>query len=719
MKSINKFWWFVAAAFAIIGIALCTFGWLFGQQLTPDQKTVLISIIGQNYVYVFTVVISIIACFIFVMDGILHVYILPAKKLTDETHIINSVNPSHRIKIEGSRGIIISLAKVINEGADRFENLQRNVDEMIHFARTESEKERNILAAVMSELSEGILICNSDGQIILYNKKARQLFESGSDGKPERNVQNGLVGIGRSVFGIIEKKLLVHALDEIAAGLKETNKNVSSFITVSREEKLLRAEAVPVLNHLKQFTGFILILEDITEQLENESRFDSLLLSFTRGVRASIAGIRSAIEVVLEYPDIKKEQFDEFTGIIHRESITLGNMIDETFFNYSCRFNSMWPLVKMSAGDFVEAIKNKSEEKTGVIIHYVKPDLPCWIKVDTYSMITAFRFLLEELKNETGQKEFGCNIECNNKFVIINITWEGNPLKIETFRVLDKKIIRIEKEGKPLILKDIMKHHEAEAFSFVDRNATNRSCVRLLLPSCRESASENIRNLTILPESRPVFYDFDLFNQPGQVPEMDNRPLSELIYTVFDTETTGLNPEQDEIISIGAVRIVNNHLLRDENFDQLVNPERTLPFESIQFHGIEQHMLQDQPTVEQVLPRFCKFAEGTVLVAHNAAFDMRMLQMKELSAKTKFINPVLDTMLLSAIVHPVHANHNLEAIAARLGVSIIGRHTALGDAIATGELLVKLIPLLAKMGIYTLKQAREASQKTHFAKIKY
>jgi len=200
---------------------------------------------------------------------------------------------------------------------------------------------------------------------------------------------------------------------------------------------------------------------------------------------------------------------------------------------------------------------------------------------------------------------------------------------------------------------------------------------------------------------------------------MDNRPLNELIYTVFDTETTGLNPAEDEIISIGAIRIVNNHLLRDENFDQLVNPGRSVPFESIQFHGIKPHMLDNQPSIEQVLPRFGRFAEGTVLVAHNAAFDMRMLQMKESVSKIIFINPVLDTMLLSAIVNPVHNDHNLEAIAARLGVSIIGRHTALGDAIATGELFIKLIPLLAKMGIYTLKQAREASQKTHFAKIKY
>jgi DNA polymerase-3 subunit epsilon len=718
MNPVNKFWWFVAASAVITSVLFCGLAWAFWQQITPPEKIILERLSAKNFIYIFSALIIILACLIFVLDGILHVYIIPTKKLAEEIHIQNSVNPSHRIRMEGGRDII-SLAKAINESADRYENLQKNVDEMIHFARTESEKERNILAAVMSELSEGILICNSDGQIILYNKKAKQLFESGSNGKSELNLQNGLVGIGRSVFGIIEKKLLVHALDEIATGLKEANKNVSSFITVSHEKKLLRAEAVPVLNHLKQFTGFILILEDITEQLEKESRFDSLLLSFTRGVRASIAGIRSAIEVVLEYPDIKKEQLDEFTGIIHRESITLGNMIDETFFNYSCRFNSMWPLVKMSAGDLVETVKKKAEENPGVIISYVEPDLPCWIKVDTYSMITALIFLLEELKNETGQKEFSCNIECKNKFVMINIIWEGDPLKIETFRVLDKKIIRIEKEGKPLTLKEIMKHHEAEAFSFVDRNNVGRSCISLLLPSAGKSESENIRNLTILPESRPVFYDFDLFSQPGQIPEMDDRSLSELIYTVFDTETTGLNPEEDEIISIGAIRIVNNHLLRYESFDQLVNPGRTLPFESIQFHGIEEHMLQNQPSVEQVIPRFGKFAEGTVLVAHNAAFDMRMLQMKELSSKTKFINPVLDTMLLSAIVHPAHANHSLEKIAARLGVSIIGRHTALGDAIAAGELFIKLIPLLTKMGIYTLKQARDASQKTHFAKIKY
>jgi DNA polymerase-3 subunit epsilon len=718
MKSIQKFWWFVASSIAITCILMFVFGWLFWDQLAISDKIILENIAGNNFIYIFSTVFLIIACLIFILEGFFYLYILPAKKLTGETNVINTVNPSHRIKIEAGSDIL-RLAQAINEGAERYEKLQRNVDEMIHFARTESEKERNILAAVMSELSEGIMICNSDGQILLYNRKAKHLFEGGPHGKPERNSQNGIVGIGRSVFGLIEKNLLIHAIDEMSAGLKEANKNISSFITLSREEKIIRAEVVPVLNHLKQFTGFILILEDITEQIEKEGRFDSLLLSFTRGVRASIAGIRSTIEVVLEYPDIKKAQFDEFAKIIHRESITLGNMIDETFFNYFCRFNSMWPLVRISAVDFADTVKKKAEEKDGISLRFEKPDAVSWIKIDTYSMISAFLFILEELKNETARNDYVFAVECRNRFVALDIIWEGNPLKIDTFRVLDRKIIRVEKEGKPITLKEIMKYHEAEMFSFADRNASGLSRIRILLPSADDKVCENIRTYSILPESRPVYYDFDLFSRPEQITRMDENPLSEIIYTVFDTETTGLNPDEDEIISIGAVRIVNFHLLRDENFDSLVNPGRNIPFESIKFHGIKPEMLVNQPAIVKVLPDFRRFAQDTVLVGHNVAFDMRMLQVKEKPTNIKFINPVLDTMLLSAVVHPAHGNHSLEAIAERLGVNITGRHTALGDAIATGEIFVKLIPLLSQMGIFTLKQAREASQKTHFAKIKY
>ena len=196
--------------------------------------------------------------------------------------------------------------------------------------------------------------------------------------------------------------------------------------------------------------------------------------------------------------------------------------------------------------------------------------------------------------------------------------------------------------------------------------------------------------------------------------------MTELTYTVFDMETTGLRPsEGDEIISIGGIRIVNCRLLSDERFEQLIDPLRAIPWESAQIHGIQTEMVDGQPTIDTVLPRFQQFAEDTILVAHNAAFDMRFLQLKEEQTGVQFNNPVLDTLLLSAIVHPAHEDHNLEAIAQRLGVRVLGRHTAMGDAVATGEIFLKLLPLLAEKGVHSLKDALEASKQTYYARMKF
>ena len=85
----------------------------------------------------------------------------------------------------------------------------------------------------------------------------------------------------------------------------------------------------------------------------------------------------------------------------------------------------------------------------------------------------------------------------------------------------------------------------------------------------------------------------------------------------------------------------------------------------------------------------------------------------------QFVNPVLDTLLLSAVAHPSHEDHNLEAIAKRLGVQILARHTAIGDAMATGEMYLKFLPLLAQQQILTLKEALAASRKTFYARQKF
>jgi DNA polymerase-3 subunit epsilon len=231
--------------------------------------------------------------------------------------------------------------------------------------------------------------------------------------------------------------------------------------------------------------------------------------------------------------------------------------------------------------------------------------------------------------------------------------------------------------------------------------------------------AEETDRLTSPIAPRPVSYEFDLFHQPGQS-VLGKVGLRKLTYVAFDTETTGLNPnEGDEIIQLGAVRIVNGRLLHNECIDQLVNPQRPVPKSSVAIHGIDPGLLADQPLISEVLPGFHRFAADAVLVAHNAAFDMQFLQLKEDIAGVAFDNPVLDTLLLSSVVHPNQEGHSLDAIAERFNIRVVGRHTALGDALVTAEILLKLIPLLQAQGIHTLEEALAASIKSPFAKIRY
>ncbi len=200
-----------------------------------------------------------------------------------------------------------------------------------------------------------------------------------------------------------------------------------------------------------------------------------------------------------------------------------------------------------------------------------------------------------------------------------------------------------------------------------------------------------------------------------------NKKVTHDVFNSFTpSETTGLNPSQgDEIIQIGAVRLLNGKLLKRETFERLVDPQRSIPAAGIPIHGIRPEMVRGQPTLVQVLPAFHAFAQDTVLVAHNAAFDMRFLQLKEAATGLRFDQPVLDTLLLSALVHPKQASHQLEAIAQRLGVTVTGRHTALGDAMVTAEVFLKLVPLLAAMGLHTLAQVLDAAQQTFYARVRY
>ncbi|WP_425044127.1 exonuclease domain-containing protein [Primorskyibacter sp. S87] len=207
----------------------------------------------------------------------------------------------------------------------------------------------------------------------------------------------------------------------------------------------------------------------------------------------------------------------------------------------------------------------------------------------------------------------------------------------------------------------------------------------------------------IAPEAaRPLVFDFDLLETAGDE-AFEERRLRDLTFAVFDTETTGLLPHKDEVVQIGAVRVLRGRIVDGEQMDQLVNPGIPIPSASSKVHGVTDAMVRDAPDIGVAGKDFHKFSADAVIVAHNAPFDMAFLRRHAKRMGVEWDHPILDTVLVSAVIFGASETHTLDALCDRLDVTIPPdlRHTALGDAVATAEVLCRMLPMLEARGMQT------------------
>lgn len=176
-------------------------------------------------------------------------------------------------------------------------------------------------------------------------------------------------------------------------------------------------------------------------------------------------------------------------------------------------------------------------------------------------------------------------------------------------------------------------------------------------------------------------------------------------YVVFDIETTGFSEKEDRIIEIGAVKVQHGEIV--DKFSTFVNPEIPIPFEIINLTSITDEMVMEAPTIDTVLPDFLAFCEGSVLVAHNAGFDVGFVKEKcrTLGLADKFV--YLDTVALARVLLPTLSKYKLNIVAKALGISLENHHRAVDDAGATAEIFVKFVEMLKEREITTLKEVNE------------
>jgi DNA polymerase III epsilon subunit family exonuclease len=159
-----------------------------------------------------------------------------------------------------------------------------------------------------------------------------------------------------------------------------------------------------------------------------------------------------------------------------------------------------------------------------------------------------------------------------------------------------------------------------------------------------------------------------------------NTFVSNVTFVVFDTETTGFSPTTDRIVEVGAVKFRNGEVLEEKSW--LVNPQRDIPYWATKVHGITDEMVKGKPTFKEIYPEFQDFISGSVLMAHNAKFDISFVKTEVKRAGCELPpNLVIDSLSLFRKWYPKLTSHSVEAVARGADVKIETLHRAEADSL--------------------------------------
>lgn len=179
------------------------------------------------------------------------------------------------------------------------------------------------------------------------------------------------------------------------------------------------------------------------------------------------------------------------------------------------------------------------------------------------------------------------------------------------------------------------------------------------------------------------------------IQKANDKDLSQT-FIVFDLETTGFSNKNDKITEIGAVKVENFKIV--DRFSQLINPEKDISYKVQELTGITNDLIKDKPTIEEILPKFIEFIGDSVLVAHNADFDMGFMQQKCREQNIEFKNTSVDTLTLARTLLPHMKRFRLNLIAKELGIPLLNHHRAVDDAEATAHIFIKFLEMIKKKG---------------------
>jgi DNA polymerase-3 subunit epsilon len=701
-------WIAFAVAATTAAAVVAGFAYLVWDGLTADQRAAMATIAAPRAGIGMLAILMLLSLLALGIHTLFRLYVTPLRPLAEQVRLIAGSNRKWRLGTDGARNVA-HLAASINVLAERHERLHDEMDVRIREANAVVEEEKGILEALVAKLAQGVIVCNRDDRIILYNARARALLQ-GSDGGP---LSGDWIGLGRSLRSVLDPRRLDRALADVQRHRARSDAEVMvPFLVPRAGQRLLSAHLVPIVGQGGDSHGYLVTLEDIERKFEAAARRDALIQDLVESQRAATAGVRAAIENILRFPDMEDGDRTTFLAAIRDDALRMSDHISRFAEAYGPTADSFWPLIDVAGSDLLADLHSGLREFKDSDIEVTAPLVPVWVRADTFTLVDSFQFLVDQLIGACGADALALTLEDKGSVVALLLEWTGPALHPEALKSWGSRTVSTDWRGQPVSLFDVVEHHGAAIWSLPE-GTSRRPRVQLVLPSAVGEAEA-------AAGSASQHFAMQMIGPAARTNDIETTPLDQACCTILDLETTGLTPSQgDDIIAVGAVRLLNGRVLSREVFDTFVRPRVPISEASRAVHGISMDMVRGAPAMEEVAPRLFRFVEDSVIVGHNVAFDMRFLEVSTSRTGVHFDNPVLDTLLLDCVVHPNVEDKTLEAIAARLGVNVRGRHTALGDALTTAGVFVALLPLLAERGIRTVAEARAASLDTPYARQRY
>ncbi|MEN8131111.1 MAG: FAD binding domain-containing protein [Pseudomonadota bacterium] len=527
----------VAVEFAIFTMAI---GSIYALMEDPAMRTRLVLLLGGS-VFIFAALLTLAWTFI-------DLALLRALSAIEKgSSIIAHTNPAHELELPRHH-LLGNLPLTIQTLANKLDQAKNEVGQALQAGAMREQEQKIRLETVLKELSEGVIVCDAQSRLLLYNNATLRILGD-----------NQALGLGRSVYNLLTRAPVEHALQLLRGRVTELDtKNFIELICTTVGSAILLRCRLGLLAPLSpgetiSDSGFVLTFQDATAEIDTVNRRDSLFRGVLDDLRRPLANLRAAAENLTAYPSMDIDDRRSFETIITEECKILSDCLNTLSSDSRSLIGSEWAMVDIYSADLGMSIQRRLERTGGPRL--TMTGIPLWLRVDSHAVAVLFEYLVRQVQGYNQIKEFDFEPLLGDRRVYIDLVWSGEPIPSATLDSWLNEVLH-EAAGSPTV-REVLQQHDGDIWSQPHRRG-GYSLLRIPLPASLMQW-ETPRNDTPPP---PEFYDFELPRRLSHTGPLMERPLSELDYVVFDTETTGLRPSQgDEIVSIAGVRIVNRRIL--------------------------------------------------------------------------------------------------------------------------------------------------------------